>query len=72
MLMDTQKITLQLLATGVTQQELANRVGCSQSTINAFANGNRGSRPTFAIGQRLVELHKELCQPESDALRPAG
>ena len=59
--MDTKKITEALLATGLTQQALAERVPCSQSAISKFSRGNRGSRLTLAIGLRLIELHKELC-----------
>jgi transcriptional regulator with XRE-family HTH domain len=62
--MDTKKITNEMLATGITQQELADRVPCSQSTINAFASGKRGSRPTLVIGLRLLELHAEICGPK--------
>lgn len=59
--MDTKKITEELLATGLTQKALANRVPCSQAAISAFSRGNRGRRPTLAIGLRLMALHKELC-----------
>lgn len=59
--MDTQKITAELLATGLTQKQLADKVPCSQAAINAFSRGIRGRRPTFAIGQRLLDLHRELC-----------
>lgn len=59
--MDTKKITEELLATGLTQQALASSVPCSQSAISKFLRGNRGRRPTFVIGQRLLELHRELC-----------
>ncbi len=61
--MDTQKITQDLLATNLTQQELADLVPCSQSLINAFLNGTRGSRVTKTIGDRLEELHAERCKP---------
>ena len=59
--MDTQKITQDLLATGLTQQALAARVPCSQATISTFIRGTRGRRPTLTIGLRLMELHRELC-----------
>lgn len=57
--MDMQKITSELIDTGLTQQELAVLVPCSQSTISAFLNGNRGSRPSLVIGHRLLQLHQE-------------
>ena len=59
--MDTQKITSELLETGLTEKELADLVPCSQSTINAFRNGKRGQRPSLAIGVRLLDLHSERC-----------
>jgi transcriptional regulator with XRE-family HTH domain len=65
--METQKITSELLATGLTQQELADLIDCSQSTVAAFLNGTRGSNPTYAIATRLLELHTERCSPTSAA-----
>jgi transcriptional regulator with XRE-family HTH domain len=65
--MDTKKITNELLATGLTEQELADLVRCSQPTINAFRHGTRGARPSMQIGTKLLELHKERCAPVSIA-----
>jgi len=62
--MDTQKITRELLGTGLTQQELADLVPCSQPTIAAYANGKRGSKPSFLVGSRLLVLHRERCPAE--------
>lgn len=62
--MDTQKITQDLIATSLTQKELADLIPCSQSLINAFLNGKRGSRPSKSIGDRLEELHKQRCRPK--------
>ena len=60
--MDTKKIVSELLATGLSQQALAEKIPCSQSTISAFGLGSRGRRPTLAIGLRLMQLHQELCE----------
>lgn len=60
--MDTQKITSDLLASGLTQQELADLVPCGQSTIAAYLAGTRGSRPSKQIGDRLEQLHADRCQ----------
>ena len=57
--MDIQKITADLIATGLTQEALAALVKCSQPTISAFLKGSRGSRPSLLIGNRLLELHHE-------------
>lgn len=59
--MDTQKTVSDLLNTGLTQQQLADLVPCSQSTINAYLKGERGARPSWEIGQRLNDLHQERC-----------
>jgi predicted transcriptional regulator len=65
--MDTQKTTVDLLASGLTQQELANLVPCSQSLINAFSKGKRGSNPTYVIANRLLELHSQRCSAQTTA-----
>jgi transcriptional regulator with XRE-family HTH domain len=59
--MDTQKITSDLIASGLTQQQLADLVPCAQSTIAAYLAGTRGARPSKQIGDRLEELHAERC-----------
>lgn len=59
--MDTQKITSDLIASGLTQQQLADLVPCAQSTIAAYLAGTRGARPSKQIGDRLEELHTERC-----------
>lgn len=59
--MDMQKIVSDLLATELTQAQLAELVPCSQATINAFLHGDRGKRPSFAIGLRLNNLHTKRC-----------
>lgn len=63
--MDTQKITTELLGTGITEQQLADLIPCSQSTISAYRNGARGSRPSLAIGLRLIELHRDRCAKQT-------
>jgi len=65
--MDIKKITRELLATGLTQQALADLVPCSQSTINSFLNGTRGKKPSFATGARLLELHTARCGRDKHA-----
>lgn len=57
--MDIQKITAELIATGLTQEALATLANCSQPTISAFLKGSRGSRPSLSIGNRLLELHRD-------------
>ncbi|MBR7747431.1 helix-turn-helix domain-containing protein [Undibacterium baiyunense] len=64
--MDTQKITSELLASGLTQQELASMAKCSQSLISALLRGERGTRLSFEIGNRLIRLHKRRCAKRKD------
>ena len=59
--MDTQKITSDLIASGLTQQALADLVPCAQSTIAAYLAGTRGARPSKFMGDRLEQLHAERC-----------
>jgi predicted transcriptional regulator len=59
--MDTQKITSDLIKSGLTQQQLADLVPCGQSTIAAYLAGTRGARPSKLIGDRLEQLHAERC-----------
>jgi predicted transcriptional regulator len=71
--MDTQKITSELLATGLKQHELADLIPCSQSLISALLRGERGSRLSFQIGQRLLALHKRRCtKRKPDSLKEAA
>jgi len=60
--MDTQTIVKELLATGLSQTELAKLAGCSPNTITQYASGVRGQRPSFAIGTKLLSLHKARCR----------
>lgn len=68
--MDIQKIVSELLDTDLNQQDLADLVPCHQSTISAFLNGSRGSRPSLTIGLRLAELHKARCSHSFRATDP--
>lgn len=61
-IMDTQKITSDLLSTGLTQKALSELVPCSQSLISALLRGERGVRLTYKIGSRLNELHGDRCK----------
>lgn len=60
--MDTKKTVEQLLATGLTQAQLADLVPCSQSLIAAFVGGTRGKQTSFVIVDRLKKLHKARCK----------
>jgi Predicted transcriptional regulator with C-terminal CBS domains len=45
---------------GLTQEEIASRVGCSQNYVSDLYNGKRGQALSYSLGQRLVTLHKSV------------
>lgn len=68
--MDPQIIVSNLLATNLTQAKLAELVPCSQSLISSLITGARGKRISKNIGDRLEELHAELCPAPPEPKRP--
>jgi predicted transcriptional regulator len=59
--MNPQTIVADILATGLTQTQLAKLVPCSQSQISSLLTGARGNRISKEIGDSLERLHVELC-----------
>ncbi|WP_048996782.1 transcriptional regulator [Burkholderia multivorans] len=55
--MDIQKAVSDLLGSGLTQSQLARLIPCSQSLVSALLNGARGSRVSYSIASKIVELH---------------
>ncbi len=58
--MDWPTLIAALQAAGITQQEIADRCGVSQSTISELKRGTITS-PSFDFGTKLVALHKSHC-----------
>jgi predicted transcriptional regulator len=57
--MDWKKLIHDLVASGLTQVEIANRVGCSQPTIAMLASG--GQRDVrWTCGEKLRALHRKV------------
>lgn len=56
--MNWTKITRELMAIGVRQQEIAKTVGCSQAAVSTMARGNRKTDIPFERAQRLLSLHR--------------
>lgn len=54
--MDWKKLIAELVARGVTQQQIAALCGIVQSTVSAIGSG-KTRYPSFEIGQKLIELH---------------
>lgn len=66
--MDYQKLIKELRDSGLTQREIAQAVGCRNTTISALESGqNRTSR----FGLQLVRLLEQHC-PESSLLAKAA
>lgn len=59
--MNWKNIVTELLATGLTQQQLADLAGCSQNMISDLYLGKKGERLGYSIGKSLVDLHQERC-----------
>lgn len=54
-----------LLAAGMTEAEIANRVGKSVPTINRIRNGKQ--IPLYPLGDALVKLRAEICPDRAAA-----
>lgn len=50
---------------GLTQTEIGNLAGCSQSMVSDLKTGKRGTRLGFEIGTRLQKLWNERCAAAS-------
>lgn len=56
--MDWTHLLAELKRAGLTQSEIAQRVGAPQSVISVLSTG-KFRNPSFAVGFALVELHKK-------------
>lgn len=54
-----EQIITDLKAAGLTEKEIAERVGSSQSSINRFHRGKH--EPLYSVGAEIVKLHAEKC-----------
>jgi predicted transcriptional regulator len=59
--MNWKNITTDLLASGLTQTEIANALGVSQFWVHMLASGKRVREPTWTHGNALIALHRERC-----------
>lgn len=57
--MNWAELITELQAAGITQVQMAERCGCTQSTICDIRNG-RVIRPRYEIGAGLMELRDEI------------
>lgn len=54
--MDLRKLIAELMAAGVSQVEIAEKIGTSQATVSRYASGEIKSCE-YGIGAALIELH---------------
>lgn len=50
-----------LISTGLTEQDIGQRVGASQASINRIKRTNQ--KPMYELGAALVSLHKQITHP---------
>jgi transcriptional regulator with XRE-family HTH domain len=62
---DWTKLISELQARDWTQSRIAERIGVSQPTISALANG-RSTSTSFEIGVALIALHAEAIRQPSE------
>lgn len=62
--MNPQTTVAEILATGLTQMQLASLVPCSQAAVSSLLTGVRGNRISKQIGDRLEAIHSERCPPK--------
>jgi len=53
------EIINELLDAGLSQGEIARRVGCSQPYISDLARGNCGKRIGWDLGKKIKDLHEQ-------------
>lgn len=63
--MDWPLLITDLEKSGLTQQEIAGKSGCTQPYVSQLKSGRR-KRPDYQRGQALVDLHKKLCKPRKE------
>lgn len=56
--MNWKNLIAELIATGMTQPEIAARCGCGQTTVSELARGVT-AEPRWALGEKLKKLHAD-------------
>lgn len=59
------KLIEDLIQAGLTEQQIGERIGRSQPSVNRMRNGKQ--RPDYEAGARLVDLHRDLCEGRAAA-----
>lgn len=65
--MNWQQMVKDLLESGLTQTQLADKLDCSQSMVSDLASGERGSRLSWELGNAIIRTHDELRRQQRQA-----
>lgn len=66
--MDWQKILKEIYASGLTQKEIAQKIGVSQPWVNAALQGKRGKKVSFDTGLAIKNLHNKTKPKRKSAI----
>ena len=54
-----QTFIIELIAAGVSERDIAARIGVTQPSINRMRNGKQ--QPTYEVGKKIADLYEEVC-----------
>lgn len=57
-----------LIARGMTEKQIGDRIGCSQPSVNRIRNGKQS--PGYEVGAKLVELRDETPAAQAAGAEP--
>ena len=62
--MNWKSLISDLVASGLTQVQIAKKAGCTQASISDLANGHT-ENPAYSIGSALIALHKQATRKQA-------
>jgi len=65
--MNWQQMVKDLLESGLTQTQLADKLDCSQSMVSDLASGERGSRLSWELGNAIIREHGQIAKQNEAA-----
>lgn len=65
--MNWQQMVQDMLESGFTQVQLAEKLGCSQSVVSDLARGERGIRMSWDLGDTIIKAHDEIKRQQRQA-----
>ncbi len=65
--MNWQQMVKDLLESGLTQMQLADKLSCSQSMVSDLASGERGSRLSWELGNAIIKAHDQIRKSRKEA-----